>query len=63
MQKPDPKIFHLAEQKAGVSGKGILFVENSWQHIEAASLFGWQTFHYESANPQSSSHQLALLLK
>lgn len=59
LQKPDPKIFELAQQKAGLSGSKILFVENSPQHITAAKLFGWQTFLYDSAHPQISSQQLS----
>ena len=58
LQKPDPRIFELAEQKAGAKGKEILFVENSPGNIIAASDYGWQTFLYDSAAPEESSRKL-----
>ncbi|MEK7155100.1 MAG: HAD-IA family hydrolase [Patescibacteria group bacterium] len=57
-----PKIFELAEQKSGVKGKDILFVDNSLKNIEAASNFGWQTFLYDSSNLKESSHKLSDLV-
>lgn len=56
--KPDPKIFEIAQNKSGVSGKEILFVENSEGHIKAAADFGWQTFWYDSKNYEDSSNKL-----
>lgn len=59
LQKPDPKIFELAEKKAGSYGNKILFVENSLGHVNAASDFGWQTFLYDSKDPEKSSRDLS----
>ncbi len=56
--KPNPRIFELAERKAGFTGKEILFVDNSHTHIDAARDFGWQTFLYDSAKPEDSSYRL-----
>ena len=58
IKKPDPRIFELGEQKAGVKGNKILFVENSPIHVKAAKNFGWQTFLYDSAHPEDSSNRL-----
>jgi FMN phosphatase YigB (HAD superfamily) len=58
IQKPDPKIFELGEQKAGVKGNKILFVENSPINVKAAKNFGWQMFLYDSAHPEDSSNRL-----
>ncbi len=58
LQKPDPKIFELAEEKAGVRGDQIFFVENSPEHIEAAKALGWHTFLYDSTSPEESSLKL-----
>ncbi|TSC88118.1 MAG: putative hydrolase of the HAD superfamily [Microgenomates group bacterium Gr01-1014_16] len=58
LAKPDPKIFKLAEQKAGVKGNEILFIENTSRHIEAAKSFGWQTFLYDPVHPEESSQKL-----
>ncbi len=56
--KADPKIFEIAQNKTGVPGKEILFIENSEGHVKAASDFGWQTFWYDSKNYEDSSHKL-----
>ncbi len=57
-QKPDSAIYKLAEEKAGVHGREILFIENDIGHIEAAKKFNWQTFLYDSKNPERSSKEL-----
>lgn len=58
VQKPDPHIFALAEQKANVAEKEILFVENSPKNINAANNFGWQILLYDSSNPTESNEKL-----
>lgn len=58
LQKPDSKIFALAEQKAGFSGKEILFVDNTLKNIKAAKKFGWQTCFYDSSNLKKSNQEL-----
>jgi FMN phosphatase YigB (HAD superfamily) len=61
IQKPDTQIFKIGEQRAGVKGKEILFVENTPNHVHAAKVFGWQTFLYDSAHPKDSSNKLSTL--
>lgn len=56
--KSDPKIYELAQEKAGVSGNEILFVENSKKYLPIAKSFGWQTFFYDSTNYEKSSEEL-----
>ncbi len=56
--KPDPKIYKLAQNNAGVSADQILFVENTKGHVEVAKTLGWQTFLYDSKNPEQSSQDL-----
>lgn len=58
LQKPDPKIFALAEQKAGVSGNEILFIENTPNNIRAAKKIGWQTYLYDFSDPSKSNPHL-----
>lgn len=60
--KPDPKIFEIAQNRAGVPGKEILFIENSEEHVKAAEKFGWRTFWYDSKNYEDSSNKLAAFL-
>ena len=62
-QKPDEEIFKIAEEKARVNGNEILFIDNTSQHIEAAKKLGWNTFLYNSANPEDSSKKLSDFLK
>lgn len=57
-QKPEVEIFELAQAKAGVPAGQILFADNSREHVEAAAALGWQTFLYDSSNPQQSSNDL-----
>ena len=61
--KPDPAIFKLAEERAGVKGNQILFIENSQENIEAAQKFGWRTFLYDPSNPGDSSRNLLKFFK
>jgi len=58
LQKPDPKIYKLAEEKCGFRGDEILFIDDRQKNIDTAKLFGWQTFLYDPANPQESSREL-----
>lgn len=62
LQKPDRRIYELAQQRAGVKGEEILFVENSPENLQAAKDFGWQTFAYDSSAPKESSKNLLELL-
>jgi len=59
LEKPDPKIYILAEQLSRCHGKEILFVENTPKHIEAASQFNWKTFLYDPTHSEESSQKLA----
>lgn len=57
-RKPDKKIFEIAEKRASINHNEILFVENGVEIVQAASEFGWQTFLYDSKNPEKSSKEL-----
>jgi len=62
VQKPDTKIFVLAQKMAGVKNDEILFIDNSMKNIEGAKKFGWQTFWYDSKNHEKSCQQLSAFL-
>lgn len=62
-QKPDRKIFEIAQKQAGVSNEEILFVENSPEHVHAAQAVGWQTFLYDSSDPISASSKLFAMFR
>jgi putative hydrolase of the HAD superfamily len=57
-QKPEQKIFEIAESKVSCPPSEILFVENSKQHVAAAKSRGWQTFLFDHTNPSKSSQDL-----
>lgn len=57
-QKPERKIFEIAQKKAGVPASEILFVDNSAEHVAAAKQLGWQTLLYDTASPKQSSERL-----
>lgn len=57
-QKPDPEIYQIAEEKAGVKPEEIFFIDNSAKNIEGAQKAGWQTFHYDATNPEKASKDL-----
>ena len=61
-QKPDPKIFEIAQKMADVDKSEILFVENSIENIHAAETLGWNTYHYDSSNIKESNARLVNLL-
>jgi FMN phosphatase YigB (HAD superfamily) len=57
-QKPERKIYEIAQSKAGVPKDQILFVDNAPVNIQAAKDFGWQTFLYDPTNVNQASTQL-----
>lgn len=58
LQKPDKKLFALAQKKAGVPAGEILFIDNSADHVRAAATCGWQTFLYDASKPGLAAKQL-----
>lgn len=44
--KPDPAIFHLLCEKAGMAPHDLVFVDDSARNIEAAQALGFQTCHF-----------------
>lgn len=62
VQKPDKEIFELAERKAGVKGRKILFIDDNLKNVKAAKKHGWQTFLYNPSNHEESSRKLARAL-
>jgi len=63
LQKPDPKIYKMAEEMCSFKGNEILFVENSQKNIDAAKNFRWQTFLYDPSSPSLSSKKLLEFFK
>jgi epoxide hydrolase-like predicted phosphatase len=63
LQKPDPKLFQLAERKTGLAGSDILFIDNQEKHVNAAKACGWNSYFYDSSDYEKSTKQLGEYLK
>ncbi len=46
--KPDPKIYELVLDMAGVPAEDCLFIDDSLKNIEAAMALGFMTIHFQS---------------
>jgi putative hydrolase of the HAD superfamily len=47
MRKPEPHIYRLMEQRLGLPGTSLLFVDDLGTNLKAAKALGWQTVKYE----------------
>lgn len=63
LQKPDRKLFELAEKRADVPHDEILFIDNAPEHVAEAESFGWQTFLYNSSNHNAAVQELDKFLR
>lgn len=62
VQKPDQKIFKLAQEKAGVKGEEVLFIDNTEINTDAAATYGWQTFLYDPTDHEVACRKLENML-
>lgn len=58
IEKPNPRIYKIAEEMSGFKGDEILFIDNTKQNIDAAIKFGWNGFLYDPKNCETSSQDL-----
>lgn len=58
--KPDPKIFQIALEQAGVSPNEAVFVDDFYVNIESCEKLGMKGIHFQ--DPQTAMAQLKLLL-
>lgn len=56
--KPETQIYELAERKSGFKPQEILFIDDNASFLRPAKSRGWQTFHFNSDNPDSSASYL-----
>lgn len=47
MRKPEPPIYRLVEERLGLAGTGLLFVDNLGVNLKVARQLGWQTVKYD----------------
>jgi len=62
VKKPNPEVYALAEERAGVVPQEILFIDNVQKNLNAAESRGWQTFWYDSSDYEKSSKSLMDML-
>ena len=58
VEKPDPKIYVLAEKQTKLKPEEIFFIDNMSENVEAAAQRGWQTFLYDDQHPEEASAEL-----
>ena len=61
-KKPEIDIFKIATQQSGVKPEEILFIDDFSHFLEGAKKLGWQTFLFETVNPEQSIKKLEKIL-
>jgi epoxide hydrolase-like predicted phosphatase len=61
--KPDPEIFNIAQQKAGVKPEEILYTDDQQSNVEAAGKLGWNVVWFEENNPEKSIKEIKKILR
>lgn len=51
MRKPEPRIYALLEERLGLPGEALLFVDDLGSNLRPARARGWRTIKFESATP------------
>ena len=54
MKKPDIAFYELARERAGVSHKNILFIDDLERNLIPAKSFGWHTLLFNTDHPEES---------
>lgn len=52
--KPEPQIYQIAQERAGVPSEEILFIDDSRTNIMAASQLGWKVLWFDDFRPEES---------
>jgi FMN phosphatase YigB (HAD superfamily)/DNA-binding XRE family transcriptional regulator len=61
--KPEPAIYTIATQKAGVPPEQILFVDDSRTNLMAAEQFGWRVLWFDDMRPADSVSRIKMSLE
>ena len=61
--KPEPEIYELAEQKAGVAAAQILFIDDRSENLVVPKSRGWKTVLFQSEHPERSIMEITQLLQ
>lgn len=52
--KPDPRIYEIAAERAGVNASEILLVDDDRPNLVAAGKMGWHTMSFDAFHPEES---------
>ena len=55
--KPDPKIYEIAQQRAGCDPSEILLIDDLRPNLVAAEKLGWNVLSFDDAKPEESSER------
>lgn len=61
--KPEQKIYEIAEERAGVRGKDILFIDDSRTNLMAAGRLDWRGLWFDDFRPEESVQRVREALK
>jgi len=61
--KPEPKIYEIAQEKAGVPSNEILLIDDSRANLMAADKVGWQVLWFNDASPDDSAKRVREILE
>lgn len=60
--KPDPKIFTIAQKRAGVEAGEILFIDDMEKNVLQAHRSGFHAYHFNTNNPAAAVAELEKLM-
>jgi len=61
--KPDPAIFNLASDRAGISCDKILLVDDTRENVATAESLGWHIMWFDYSQPEESVEQVKMSLE
>jgi HAD superfamily hydrolase (TIGR01493 family) len=61
--KPEPKVYEIAQQKAGCSPEEILLIDDSRANLMAAEKAGWHVLWFDDARPEEAVERVRIVLE
>ncbi len=57
--KPEPEIFHIAQQRFGVAASALVFLDDHAGNVQAAQALGWNAVQFSNAQQAQTEMQAA----
>lgn len=61
--KPEPKMYEIAQERAGVPAEQILLIDDSRVNLMAAEKLGWHVLWFDDARPEESTDRVRAALE